>query len=1003
MLLAVYDNFISPSDFWVEKKLQQQVSTETSSPKSYLAGLKIAHMESIKSPYSISILEKTHIKRRPLDQVLKNANKTVMDLLNQMINFNPHKRIDALHALKHPYVRKFFNSEEIMTKTHHVVPPLDDNVQLTVTEYRNRLYQIINSKKLRKHIRTKSTDQSGSKNASTTYTENDNTTELLTVRNTTPVENSRNSSCQGIHWKENLPDSQTPYGMRVDDVNQAYSKSMNKISTNRGCPQNPNMDDWNPENTRPISDLATYAVVSKSSVPVARPCSQIETTTTIATDGPSRISEDNSHNDNGEEKEPYGEILMEPSEVVKSLVDQTTTANTTNTTANNNSHKQCHAFSNKASRMCNSTTGYYSVNEAGSKISNHNGCNIGNNNNQSCIAPSNLQTMQNRSESTLNNLNTECNKSTSGQIPHSTTNNDTDNNNNNMSNGQHNSSTNWKLNASNSNSRMNNAFRKSFSSTSLPSVKGKLDYQTNAKITQQQNQMSDNAYSNYQPSSQQYQHHSHPPPHPHSQHQYQSLKNSTLNLLSNEQVNVIRASNGSLTEIKRAENSVKKSDESGSPLVKTLTSINNRLNHLLATSSPASSSTECLNYPNNNTANKFNSSIYHQRLTTNHNSSEQNIVSNFNYMDNYHKYKFSKSTNNLFNNLNASSTSGYITPSQKHQTTSNLSKEQEYKSNFENKTAEPDAQNRRFSSAPMLPTSLSGYLMQHKPIYHPGNNNVSSSSSSPQNTTNIAATTNSASNITHDNGYNSSISMKYSSKVSSVIGPTTGGTPDIRLHSTRDLDNLFQDYRLRRTSASPLMDEVISANYTNGINNHNGNSSLTYYHRSSGHHYDTSQSLLSGNNERFSEFRKSPVKNKSGNMLDTVMESTNNSRINSTNGDSQASKTIRSKSISNGTCSESNNSLKYHPSILPSTIPVFQSNDNLFHPTRSANLKQPAAKFTSTLKYSNKSVPETVNSNKHPLVINHTRQRLVPQHVLSRLKSFKDINNGETGYSNHII
>ncbi|CAH8861477.1 unnamed protein product [Trichobilharzia szidati] len=957
-------------------------------------------MESIKSPYSISILEKTHIKRRPLDQVLKNANKTAMDLLNQMINFNPHKRIDALHALKHPYVRKFFNSEEIMTKTHHVVPPLDDNVQLTVTEYRNRLYQIINSKKLRKHIRTKSTDQSESKNASTTCTENDNTTELLTVRNTTPVENSRNSSCQGIHWKESLPNSQTPCGMSVNDINQAYSKSMNKISTNRGCPQNPNMGDWNPENTRPISDLATYTVVSKSSVSVARPCSQIETTTK-ATDEPSRISEDNNHNDNGEEKESYGGILMESSEVMKSSVDQTTTVNNT-TTANKNNHKQCHAFSNKESRMCNSTTDYYSVNEVGSEISNHNGGSIGNNNNQKCIAPSNLRTIQNLSESTLNILNSECNKSTSGQIPHNTSNNDSDNNNNNMSNGQHNLSTNWKLNASNSSNRMNNAFRKSFSSTSLPSVKGKLDHQMNAKITQQQNQMSDNAYSDYQSSSQQYQHHSHPPPHPHSQHQYQSLKNSTLNLLSNDQVNVIRASNDSLIEIKKAENAVKKSDESGSPLVKTLTSINNRLNHLLATSSsPASSSTEHLNYPNNNTGNKSKSSIYHQRLTTNHNSSEQNIVSNFNYMDTYHKYKFSKSTNNLFNNLNAS-TSGYLTPSQKHQTTSNLSKEQDCKSNFENKITEPEAQNRRFSSAPLLPTSLSGYVMQHKPTYHLGNNNVSSSSSSPPNTTDNTAANNSAGKIIHNNGFNTSISMKYSSKVSSVMGPTTSGTPDIRLHSTRDLDNLFRDYRLRRTSASPLVDEAISANYTNGINNHNGNSSLPYYHRSSGHHYGTSQSLLSGNNDRFSEFGKSPVKNKSSNMLDTVMESTNNFRINSTNGDSQASNTIQSKIISNGTCSESNNSLKYHPSILPSNIPVFQSNDNLFHPSRTANLKQPAAKLISTIKYPNRSVLETMNSNKHALVINRTRQRLVPQHVLSRLKSVKDINKGETSYSNHM-
>nr|CAH8861550.1 unnamed protein product [Trichobilharzia regenti] len=105
-------------------------------------------LASVKSPYSASILQKARIRnRRSLDQMLANVDKTATDLLYKMLHFNPYKRITALEALKHPYVRRFYCPSEIMIMSHHVTPPLDDNVQLTVSEYRDRLYQMISSKR----------------------------------------------------------------------------------------------------------------------------------------------------------------------------------------------------------------------------------------------------------------------------------------------------------------------------------------------------------------------------------------------------------------------------------------------------------------------------------------------------------------------------------------------------------------------------------------------------------------------------------------------------------------------------------------------------------------------------------------------------------------------------------------------------------------------------------------------------------------------------------------
>ncbi|XP_018646238.1 serine/threonine kinase [Schistosoma mansoni] len=224
-------------------------------------------IESIRSPYSISILEKTHIKRRPLDQILKNTNKTVMDLLNQMINFNPHKRIDALNALKHPYVRKFFNPEEIMSKSHNVVPPLDDNIQLTVTEYRNRLYQMINSKKLRKHNHNKSVDQLPNPIPNTTPTEKSD--EELTVRNQIDMDRLPCSKLRNNHLDDGGKLETNQASSSSLNVNhKSFIQSINRTTPNQEFHNNSHLNIWNPENMRPISDLATYTVKPSSSLSV---------------------------------------------------------------------------------------------------------------------------------------------------------------------------------------------------------------------------------------------------------------------------------------------------------------------------------------------------------------------------------------------------------------------------------------------------------------------------------------------------------------------------------------------------------------------------------------------------------------------------------------------------------------------------------------------------------------------------------------------------------------
>ena len=70
------------------------------------------------------------------------APKDAVDLCKKLLQFNPDKRCTAEEALRHPYVSRFHNTAEEISLNYDVVPPLSDDVQLTVDEYRAKLYEV---------------------------------------------------------------------------------------------------------------------------------------------------------------------------------------------------------------------------------------------------------------------------------------------------------------------------------------------------------------------------------------------------------------------------------------------------------------------------------------------------------------------------------------------------------------------------------------------------------------------------------------------------------------------------------------------------------------------------------------------------------------------------------------------------------------------------------------------------------------------------------------------
>lgn len=110
-------------------------------------------VESIGSLYAGSVLEKMSLlPRSSVEKTLgSGVSKEAIDLLNKLLVFNPDKRITVEEALHHPYVAQFHNSREEPSLHYDVVLSLSDDIQLSINEYRSKLYEMIVNKKL--HIR----------------------------------------------------------------------------------------------------------------------------------------------------------------------------------------------------------------------------------------------------------------------------------------------------------------------------------------------------------------------------------------------------------------------------------------------------------------------------------------------------------------------------------------------------------------------------------------------------------------------------------------------------------------------------------------------------------------------------------------------------------------------------------------------------------------------------------------------------------------------------------
>ncbi|CAD2106671.1 mitogen-activated protein kinase 1, putative [Plasmodium vinckei] len=111
-------------------------------------------IEDIKSPYAETIISSFADtgKKKKFSEIFHKASQDSIDLLEQLLQFNPTKRITAEKALKHKYVENFHHLIEEPVCKHIITIPVDDSTKYRVDFYRNIVYyNILKKKKMSIH------------------------------------------------------------------------------------------------------------------------------------------------------------------------------------------------------------------------------------------------------------------------------------------------------------------------------------------------------------------------------------------------------------------------------------------------------------------------------------------------------------------------------------------------------------------------------------------------------------------------------------------------------------------------------------------------------------------------------------------------------------------------------------------------------------------------------------------------------------------------------------
>lgn len=125
-------------------------------------------VDSIQSAFASSMLESIDqdIEVKSLKDLYPKAKSDQLDLMKQMLLFNPAKRITAADALCHKYLAQFHNTESEPDCKTIIKLDFDDNTKYSVKDYVEKLYMEIRKKRDKKTTSSSSSKEREESSAS---------------------------------------------------------------------------------------------------------------------------------------------------------------------------------------------------------------------------------------------------------------------------------------------------------------------------------------------------------------------------------------------------------------------------------------------------------------------------------------------------------------------------------------------------------------------------------------------------------------------------------------------------------------------------------------------------------------------------------------------------------------------------------------------------------------------------------------------------------------------
>lgn len=105
-------------------------------------------IDSIRCPPVNMLLDSIpETKIKSLNTMMPSASDEAIDLIKNLLKFNPNKRLTAEDALLHPYLEEFHNPDDEPACNRVIRLPIDDSKKLNTRDYREKLYDDISKKK----------------------------------------------------------------------------------------------------------------------------------------------------------------------------------------------------------------------------------------------------------------------------------------------------------------------------------------------------------------------------------------------------------------------------------------------------------------------------------------------------------------------------------------------------------------------------------------------------------------------------------------------------------------------------------------------------------------------------------------------------------------------------------------------------------------------------------------------------------------------------------------